>query len=101
MTSYLSCRVALDHLSSLFNYMQCFEGKNLSSQDELREFGLKDEDVFSRKATHKWREFMKKQIMRARAYFDQAEQDATQLDSDSRWPVCMYMVLLLFVYTDY
>jgi len=76
-------------------------GRIYLPQDELREFGLKDEDIFSRKVTNKWREFIKKQIMRARAYFDQAEQGAAQLDSDSRWPVCMHIVSLLFVYKDY
>ncbi|KAJ8437161.1 hypothetical protein Cgig2_016904 [Carnegiea gigantea] len=84
---------SLTHAQSIYHTALALRGRIYLPQDELREFGLKDKDVFSRKVTHKWREFMKKQIMRARAYFDQAEQDATQLDSDSRWPAWSSLML--------
>ncbi|KAK6141820.1 hypothetical protein DH2020_024436 [Rehmannia glutinosa] len=43
-------------------------------------------DVGEEKVTDGWREFMKEQIKRARFYFDQAEEGATQLHKASRWP---------------
>jgi len=62
-------------------------GRVYLPQDELAQFGLCDNDVFSRKVTDKWREFMKEQITRARFFFNQAEEGASQLDKASRWPV--------------
>ncbi|XP_059628803.1 phytoene synthase 2, chloroplastic-like [Cornus florida] len=62
-------------------------GRVYLPQDELAQFGLSEEDVFSRKVSDRWREFMKKQVSRARFYFNQAEEGASQLDKDSRWPV--------------
>ncbi|XP_050369535.1 phytoene synthase 2, chloroplastic-like [Argentina anserina] len=62
-------------------------GRVYLPQDELAQFGLCDNDVFSRKVTDQWREFMKEQITRARFYFNLAEEGASQLDKDSRWPV--------------
>ena len=56
-------------------------------QDELAQFGLCDQDVFARKVTDGWREFMKEQITRARFYFDLAEEGASKLEKASRWPV--------------
>lgn len=56
-------------------------------QDELAQAGLSDEDIFAGKVTDKWRVFMKKQIKRARAFFDEAQEGVTQLSSASRWPV--------------
>lgn len=57
------------------------------------EFGLTDEDIFSKNVTEEWREFTKKQIVRARYYYDQAEQGISLLDSASRWPVWASMML--------
>ncbi|KAL5976735.1 platinum sensitivity [Asimina triloba] len=68
-------------------------GRVYLPQDELAQFGLGDEDVFSRKVSDRWREFMKKQIARARFYFNQAEEGALQLDKASRWPVCSSLIL--------
>ncbi|XP_047308854.1 phytoene synthase 2, chloroplastic-like [Impatiens glandulifera] len=70
-------------------------GRVYLPQDELRQFGLSDEDVFSRKVTSSegWRHFMKKQIDRARFYFNQAEEGASQLDKASRWPVWASLML--------
>ncbi|KAH0997927.1 hypothetical protein GBA52_021791 [Prunus armeniaca] len=62
-------------------------GRVYLPQDELAQFGLGDNDVFSRKVTDQWREFMKEQITRARFYFNLAEEGASQLDKASRWPV--------------
>jgi phytoene synthase len=36
---------------------------------------------------------MKEQITRARFYFNLAEVGASQLDKDSRWPVCTSFLL--------
>lgn len=60
-------------------------------QDELAQFGLCDEDVFSRKVSERWKEFMKQQIARARFYFNSAEEGALQLEKASRWPVYTYI----------
>ncbi|KAG8387355.1 hypothetical protein BUALT_Bualt02G0012800 [Buddleja alternifolia] len=68
-------------------------GRVYLPQDELAKFGLCDKDVFSRKVTDGWREFMKEQITRARFYFDQAEEGATQLHKASRWPVWSSLML--------
>ncbi|KAK9941406.1 hypothetical protein M0R45_018009 [Rubus argutus] len=62
-------------------------GRVYLPQDELAQFGLCDKDVFSRKVSDQWREFMKEQITRARHYFNLAEEGASQLEKDSRWPV--------------
>ncbi|RWR77669.1 Squalene/phytoene synthase [Cinnamomum micranthum f. kanehirae] len=68
-------------------------GRVYLPQDELAQFGLCDEDVFSRRVTDRWREFMKEQITRARFYFNQAEEGASALDKDSRWPVWSSLLL--------
>ncbi|CAI9774469.1 unnamed protein product [Fraxinus pennsylvanica] len=62
-------------------------GRVYLPQDDLAKYGLSDKDVFSRKVTDGWREFMKEQISRARFYFNQAEEGASQLAKASRWPV--------------
>lgn len=59
-------------------------------QDELAQFGLCDEDVFSRKVSERWKAFMKQQIVRARLYFNSAEEGASQLEKASRWPVYLH-----------
>lgn len=69
-------------------------GRVYLPQDELREFGLTNEDIFSRNVTEEWREFIKKQILRARYHYNQAEQGASQLDSSSRWPI--YASIMLY-----
>lgn len=61
-------------------------------QDELAQAGLSDEDIFAGKVTDKWRNFMKKQIKRARSFFDEAQQGVTQLSSASRWPVSITLL---------
>ncbi|GMI97479.1 PHYTOENE SYNTHASE [Hibiscus trionum] len=68
-------------------------GRVYLPQDELEQFGLSDKDVFSRKVTNAWRDFMKEQIVRARFFFNLAEEGASQLDKDSRWPVWSSLIL--------
>ncbi|KAJ7009474.1 phytoene synthase 2, chloroplastic [Populus alba] len=48
-------------------------GRVYLPQDELAQFGLRDQDVFARKVTDGWREFMKEQITHPRFYFNLAE----------------------------
>ncbi|GAB4855297.1 Platinum sensitivity protein [Ancistrocladus abbreviatus] len=48
---------------------------------------------FAGKVTDKWRTFMKKQINRARMFFDEAEKGVTELSSASRWPVWASLLL--------
>lgn len=67
-------------------------GRVYLPQDELAQAGLSDEDIFAGKVTDKWRIFMKKQIQRARKFFDEAEKGVTELSSASRWPVCSHKV---------
>lgn len=62
-------------------------GRVYLPQDELKQFGLSDKDVFSGEVTEGWREFTRHQIARARFYFNMAEEGASHLDKDSRWPV--------------
>ncbi|XP_076887743.1 phytoene synthase 2, chloroplastic-like isoform X2 [Bidens hawaiensis] len=68
-------------------------GRVYLPQDELAQAGLSDEDIFAMKVTDKWRVFMRKQIKRARTFFDQAEEGVTQLSSASRWPVWASLLL--------
>nr|AHJ90431.1 phytoene synthase [Pogostemon cablin] len=68
-------------------------GRVYLPQDELAQAGLSDEDIFAGKVTDKWRIFMKKQIKRARKFFDDAENGVTELNSASRWPVWASLLL--------
>ena len=56
-------------------------------QDELAEAELSDEDIFKGVVTDKWRKFMKRQIKRARMFFEEAERGGTALRKARRWPV--------------
>lgn len=76
-------------INFLFDY-SALRGRVYLPQDELGEFGLSDKDVFSRKVSERWKEFMKQQIARARFYFNSAEEGASHLDKASRWPVCIF-----------
>ncbi|KAL0381310.1 UNVERIFIED_CONTAM: Bifunctional 15-cis-phytoene synthase, chromoplastic [Sesamum angustifolium] len=68
-------------------------GRVYLPQDELAQAGLSDEDIFAGKVTDKWRNFMKKQINRARKFFDDAENGVKELSSASRWPVWASLLL--------
>ncbi|GAA0184107.1 cyclase [Lithospermum erythrorhizon] len=69
-------------------------GRIYLPQDELAQAGLSEDDIFAGKVTDKWRNFMIKQIKRARKFFDEAEEGVKELNSASRWPV--YASLLLY-----
>lgn len=62
-------------------------GRVYLPQDELAQAGLSDEDIFNGVVTNRWRNFMKKQIKRARMFFEEAERGVTELSQASRWPV--------------
>ncbi|XP_073278089.1 phytoene synthase 2, chloroplastic [Primulina huaijiensis] len=68
-------------------------GRVYLPQDELAQAGLSDEDIFIGEVTDKWQTFMKKQIARARKFFDDAEKGVTELSSASRWPVWASLLL--------
>ncbi|KAH9620943.1 hypothetical protein KSS87_016935 [Heliosperma pusillum] len=68
-------------------------GRVYLPQDELAQAGLSDEDIFVGKVTDKWRSFMKKQIKRARMFFDEAERGVVDLSAASRWPVWASLLL--------
>ncbi|KAJ6325881.1 hypothetical protein OIU78_013049 [Salix suchowensis] len=68
-------------------------GRIYLPQDELEQFGLSDDDVFARKVTDNWREFMKEQIARARFYYSLAEQGISHLDKASHWPLWSSLLL--------
>nr|QNT09926.1 phytoene synthase 1 [Solanum pennellii] len=68
-------------------------GRVYLPQDELAQAGLSDEDMFAGRVTDKWRIFMKKQIHRARKFFDEAEKGVIELSSASRFPVWASLVL--------
>ncbi|KAK9691640.1 hypothetical protein RND81_09G209400 [Saponaria officinalis] len=68
-------------------------GRVYLPQDELAQAGLSDEDIFVGKVTDKWRSFMKKQIKRARMFFDEAERGVSDLSAASRWPVWASLLL--------
>jgi phytoene synthase len=62
-------------------------GRIYLPQDELEMAGLSDADILDGRVTDEWRSFMRGQITRARAFFRQAEEGATELNQESRWPV--------------
>ncbi|KAF3638633.1 Phytoene synthase, chloroplastic [Capsicum annuum] len=68
-------------------------GRVYLPQDELAQYGIRDEDVFARNVTDQWRGFMKEQIRRARFYFNLAEEGASHLNKASRWPVWSSLIL--------
>ncbi|XP_021910865.1 phytoene synthase 2, chloroplastic-like [Carica papaya] len=68
-------------------------GRIYLPQDELAQAGLSDDDIFAGTVTDKWRNFMKKQIKRARMFFDEAEKGVTELSAASRWPVWASLLL--------
>ncbi|KAF7074272.1 hypothetical protein CFC21_079169 [Triticum aestivum] len=68
-------------------------GRIYLPQDELATAGISEADIFAGRVTVEWRSFMKGQIARARAYFQQAEQGAAELNQESRWPVWASLLL--------
>merc|ERR1740138_590936 len=55
--------------------------------DELRQFGLTEEDLFARKVTEKYKTFIKFQIARARSYYAEAARGIPMLAPDARFAV--------------
>lgn len=66
-------------------------GRIYLPQDELQQSGITDDDIFAGRVTDKWRSFMKKQIKRARLFFEEAEKGISQLSQASRWPVSLLL----------
>jgi len=58
-------------------------------QDELKEFGLSESDLYNHKMDEKFIKFMNFQISRARKYYDSADVGIPMLSRDSRLPVCL------------
>jgi phytoene synthase len=55
--------------------------------DELLQFGLTEDDLFSRKVTEKYKTFLKFQIARARDYYAEATRGIPMLAPDARFAV--------------
>ncbi|XP_062198711.1 phytoene synthase 3, chloroplastic-like [Phragmites australis] len=68
-------------------------GRIYLPQDELEMAGLSEVDIFNGRVTDEWRSFMRGQITRARSFFRQAEEAATELNQESRWPVWASLLL--------
>ncbi|KAL3619091.1 Platinum sensitivity protein [Castilleja foliolosa] len=66
-------------LGDYYNAHSARRGRVYLPQDELAQAGLSDEYIFAGIVTDKWRHFMKKQIQRARKFFDDAESGVTEL----------------------
>jgi hypothetical protein len=62
-------------------------GRVYLPQDELRQFGLTEEDLYSRQVTEKYKDFLKFQIARARDYYKEAERGIPMLAPDARFAV--------------
>jgi len=55
--------------------------------DEIKAFGLSEEDLFKCRVTPKYKEFMKFQIARARHYYTKAKEGVPMLAPDARFAV--------------
>ena len=62
-------------------------GRIYLPQDEIRAFGLTEQDLFRCEVTPKYREFMKFQIQRARDYYKKAEAGVPMLAPGARFAV--------------
>ncbi|KAF0902194.1 hypothetical protein E2562_014437 [Oryza meyeriana var. granulata] len=96
--SVYSAALALGIANQLTNILRdvgedARRGRIYLPQDELAEAGLSDEDIFNGVVTNKWRSFMKRQIKRARMFFEEAERGVTELSQASRWPVWASLLL--------
>ncbi|CAA0813408.1 Phytoene synthase- chloroplastic [Striga hermonthica] len=96
--SVYSAALALGLANQLTNILRdvgedARRGRIYLPQDELAQAGITEDDIFAGKVDDKWRYFMKKQIQRARKFFDDAESGVTQLSSASRWPVWASLLL--------
>lgn len=64
-------------------------GRVYVPQEELRQFGLADRDLFNRSENDAMRRFIAFQISRAESYFRAAEPLLDELDFDARFPVLL------------
>ncbi len=64
-------------------------GRIYLPQDELRKFGISEQDLFDHKIDDKFRDFMEFQIQRAEQYYSDADPGIPMLSSDSHYPVAM------------
>ena len=62
-------------------------GRIYLPQDEIKQFGLTEEDLFECKVTPNWEAFIKFQIARARDYYKEAEKGIPMLAPDARFAV--------------
>jgi len=62
-------------------------GRIYLPQDELKKFGITEEDLFSLQVTDKYKKFMKFQIARAREYYVEASNGIPLLAPDARFAV--------------
>lgn len=58
-------------------------------QDELAQFGIREEDLFNHTLDQKFKDFMEFQIRRAESYYEDADKGVPMLSPDSRYPVGM------------
>ncbi len=58
-------------------------------QEDLRKFGITEEDLFSKNLDDKFKEMLQFQIDRARKYYERSDKGIALLNSDSRLPVCL------------
>ncbi|XP_062234011.1 phytoene synthase 1, chloroplastic isoform X2 [Phragmites australis] len=96
--SVYSAALALGIANQLTNILRdvgedARRGRIYLPQDELTQAGLSDEDIFNGVVTKRWRIFMKRQIKRARMFFEEAERGVTELSQASRWPVWASLLL--------
>nr|ACY70860.1 phytoene synthase [Coix lacryma-jobi] len=96
--SVYSAALALGIANQLTNILRdvgedARRGRIYLPQDELAQAGLSDEDIFNGVVTNRWRNFMKRQIKRARMFFEEAERGVTELSQASRWPVWASLLL--------
>nr|AYH63705.1 phytoene synthase [synthetic construct] len=96
--SVYSAALALGIANQLTNILRdvgedARRGRIYLPQDELAQAGLSDEDIFKGVVTNRWRNFMKRQIKRARMFFEEAERGVTELSQASRWPVWASLLL--------
>jgi len=62
-------------------------GRIYLPQEEMKQFGLTEEDLFACQVTPKWEAFMKFQIQRARDYYTEAATGIPMLAPDARFAV--------------
>ncbi len=95
----------LDHATKLGNAMQLTNflrdidedyqqrGRVYMPQDELKQFGLSDEDIAEHNFSPQFREFMKFQADRAHRLYDEANAGIPLLNKDGRFAVAMASTL--------